>query len=981
MQQKLIKGESRFQFVCYLLIAGAFAFFSSAIAHAATDRYDYDPLGRLNRYIAPDGSTIDYVYDAAGNILQVITGDTAQPPTVTGINFSSIRRGQVKQFVVTGTGLNSATVSVSDTALSISGLVTSATQLNFNLSASTSANLGPQQLTFRNAAGSTSVGLTVNPVLPVVQIAPLPIAIPPDNVSRQVTLTLTSADTIDHSFTVSSGNTSVLVVTPSSVTIPAGQISAALSVKGIAAGITAINLVSPTLGNYSAPVYVTTEFAGINSNFSSLVGVMVGQANSQPTSINVAPVASPSVGVTFGGYIKNIVPNSLAIGTGPTTLTINGDSLQGASVSINPATGLTLGTVNIASDGKSLTVPVTVQPDAPTTLRQVVVTGPLGRIKPAGADADRLSITLPMPTVTSVAPLFATAGTNSLTFVVRGTNLQGGQVTITPANDIAVGTTPTISTDGTQLTTQINLSPSASLGPRLVQVSTPGGISDSNLTAFNTFDVVTQINQSITPILSPVVGVVMQTNAQPVSNTYGAYAPLVGIALGSVVSNVTPRAGSIGQTVAVTVSGSDLQNVTAVQLLPNTGVTADTPVVASDGKSFTVNLTIASNAPVSVRTLKVLAGSVAIPFSNPFASQFQVSLPLPTIDSVAPIVVPIPSSAITFTVNGTNLLNASQIQITPSADIQIGNPPTVSTDGKSATVSLTVASSAAPGQRMVTISTPAGQSPAVATAANTVTLTSSPGATYGPIISPQVGVVIQVPPPQITQAINPVTSSLVGILLQSQPPAPSPTTIFYASPSVGVALGSVATLVAPAGLQAGSSGTLTISGYGLDTVTSVSISPNTGITIGTPQISPDGTQLTVTVDVAAGSAIGLRAIQLNEVSGTVKFTASSAGRVWIAAGQPRIDSITPILANQGDTVSLLIRGANFQGVTSVIAEPSDGLIVGSGPTVDATGTQVTVGLQVLPDAALTSHVIRVVVPGFTTTSVAAPANTFTVYPP
>src|SRR3954470_13160742 len=54
-------------------------------APAAQERYDYDALGRLIRVIDEQGRVTQYVYDAAGNILQVITGGTAQAPTVTSI--------------------------------------------------------------------------------------------------------------------------------------------------------------------------------------------------------------------------------------------------------------------------------------------------------------------------------------------------------------------------------------------------------------------------------------------------------------------------------------------------------------------------------------------------------------------------------------------------------------------------------------------------------------------------------------------------------------------------------------------------------------------------------------------------------------------------------------------------------------------------------------------------------------------------------
>src|SRR5437870_10586029 len=81
-------------------------------ADAGQERYDYDALGRLIRVIDEQGRVTEYVYDAAGNLLQVITGGTAQAPTVTAITPTSIRRGETKQFQFPGTDMTGTTVTV-----------------------------------------------------------------------------------------------------------------------------------------------------------------------------------------------------------------------------------------------------------------------------------------------------------------------------------------------------------------------------------------------------------------------------------------------------------------------------------------------------------------------------------------------------------------------------------------------------------------------------------------------------------------------------------------------------------------------------------------------------------------------------------------------------------------------------------------------------------------------------------------------------
>ena len=183
------------------------------------------------------------------------------------------------------------------------------------------------------------------------------------------------------------------------------------------------------------------------------------------------------------------------------------------------------------------------------------------------------------------------------------------------------------------------------------------------------------------------------------------------------------------------------------------------------------------------------------------------------------------------------------------------------------------------------------------------------------------------------------------------------------------------------GLPVGASGTLVIYGYALDAVTGISMNPGTGVTLGAPQISPDGTQLTVSVTVAEDAPAGWREVTLATASGTVTFSDTSKGRFYVGAGLPMFSSISPILGTQGGVLTLTINGSNFQDATAVTITPSDGIMVGGGMTVNATGTQITVPIAITADAPTTARVIQVVTPAGVSSSVASPANTFTVYPP
>jgi len=125
-------------------------------ALAGAERYDYDALGRLVRVIDEQGRVTEYVYDPAGNLLQVIVSGAggAPAPAVTSISPGSIRRGETRSFVITGTGLTGARLSTSDPALEISALQASATQITFDLTVLASAPLGAHLFSLSNAAGS-----------------------------------------------------------------------------------------------------------------------------------------------------------------------------------------------------------------------------------------------------------------------------------------------------------------------------------------------------------------------------------------------------------------------------------------------------------------------------------------------------------------------------------------------------------------------------------------------------------------------------------------------------------------------------------------------------------------------------------------------------------------------------------------------------------------------------------------------------------
>lgn len=974
-----MKRSRTISFLLVLLLAGLLS--APGGVDAGQERYEYDALGRLVRVIDAQGRVIEYVYDAAGNLLQVITSSTAQAPAITAATPNAIRRGNTVQVQVTGSGLNNVTVSNSDPGLDITNLSVTPTQVTFALAVSTTATLGAQTFTFTNAVGSATATITINPVLPQVFTAPAPLAIPPDNIQRQFTIRLSNADTIAHDMALSVANTAVATVSPASLTIPAGQTEVLANVTGKAAGQTVMTLASATLGNTLVSIFVTTEFTGINTSVSALLGVVKEQTATPPPPTTIGPVLSPSLGVAFGSYIQGLNPKALTVGTGPTNVVISGAGFASSSVvSFVPPDGLTLGAATVSPDGQSVTVPVTVAASAPTTLRQVVVIASGVRYVATSPDADRLLITLPPPVVDSIAPLFAVPGSN-VSVTVRGRNFQSAQpLTFSPSAGITVGGAPSVSSDGTSLTATLAIAPTASIGSRTVIITTPGGVSDAVPSSANTFTIVNEIQSTITPIISAILGVVKETTVPPTSQTFGPFASMLGVSVGSVATGISPAAKPIGESFTLTVQGFELQGVTAVQFSPNTGITVGALTIAADGRSLTVPVTLALDAPQTLRTVRVLAGAVGITFSDPAAALFRVTPPPARIDSISPVILQIGAPLTTLTARGANFQNASQVKVLPPDNLTI-TAPSVSADGTTLTVSISAAAGTAPGDRAVVIVTPAGETSATLSPANTLTLATTVGATFPSLASALLGVVLETaPPPPTSTVIGPIESPLVGVVVEFTPP-PTSTTTFLPTSQLGVTLGSVATSIAPTGIVRGSSGTLTITGVALSGVTSVALSPPDGITLGALTISPDGLQVSVPITVAANASVVVREVAVTAGSSRVAFSDPKTNRLGIGAGVPQFDSITPILANQGQKVTLTVRGSNFQGVTAVTATPPDGIQFSSTFTVDSAGTIITIEMLIAPDAPLTSRVIRVTVPGAISTDQAVPANTFTVFPP
>lgn len=93
------------------------------------------------------------------------------------------------------------------------------------------------------------------------------------------------------------------------------------------------------------------------------------------------------------------------------------------------------------------------------------------------------------------------------------------------------------------------------------------------------------------------------------------------------------------------------------------------------------------------------------------------------------------------------------------------------------------------------------------------------------------------------------------------------------SEALGVTLEPVVNQLTPSQVFAGTSNTLTITGAALDTVSSVSFEPGSGITQTAPfSVDLGGAGLTVFIDIASNATTGLRQIILTTAGGNIAFS-------------------------------------------------------------------------------------------------------------
>jgi hypothetical protein len=827
---------------------------------------------------------------------------------------------------------------------------------------------------------SDSVPLTVQAaVLPALSIEPTPIALPPDAKAREVVLRLSRADSRDARFAVSISDPTKASASPTTVLIPAGQTSAKISITPKVAGTVTLLAESVTLGRLSVPLFITADFRGANTAYTAPVGVVV-ERSAEPLKRELT-TANALVGVAVGGVLTGSAPRAWEVNSA-SVLTIKGVGIpSGAQLTVVPSTGITVGAPTVNALGTELQVSVTTAADAPLGQRKLVVQGATGQAL-VFADPLQASVQLMsgLPGIDAIEPIVGVRGSR-VRLVVRGRHLQQGQLRVLPDTGLRVDSTPVVSSDGSVLTADMEISADAPLGNRVVQVVAPAGATGTSALVNNSFAVVGRLGDvGRTSVSSPVGVVVGSALAQNTAFLQPLSAP-VGVLVGAAVEQVTPTVGVVGSTVQVSVRGVGLQAVSAVAITPPAGVQLGASSVNAEGTELRFGVTVDASAALGPRQLRLGTGSNAVPltFVRPQDGSFLVSAPVPELDSVEPQVV-VPSSTSTkITLRGRNLRNVSAVRVVPAQGITVQGGLESSADGTLLGFNVVVGAAAATGPRTVVVTTAASST---AAPGNTLRVAKQLGTTYADLASSAVGVLVDsssVPDRRIEGLL---ASGVVGVVV-SQTSVTKTLDRTVSGSSVGVVVGSVAQTMEPRGWLQGASGTVSVTGLGLGSVASAQVLPSTGMLLGTPVANADGTVLSLSIAVAPDAPRVARQLRLSTAAGSPVDFADMATPLFGIGVVPSITSVGPIVIEQGKGVQIVVRGSRLKGVESAVLAPSTGVRSAGAPvwSQDALGELLTVPLFVEPNAPLGVRTLRLQVPGGLTPAQPSVANSLTVVGP
>ncbi len=758
-------------------------------------------------------------------------------------------------------------------------------------------------------------------------------------------INVTGATSLTATFNIgasaATGSRSVTVTTGSEVTT-----SASFTVNASSGAAPTLSSLSPNHGNQGQSVNVTlagTNFVvgqtTINVSGTGVTTMNLNVTNTTQATVTMVVAANAALGnynvtvTTSGGtsnakafvvygvpFISMISPANGAPGTSP-TVTLTGSNFLGGNATIT-GSGVTLSNRVINGTWTQLTYTFAVSSSAALGLRSVTVTTPAGT---SNAVTFNVGSAPAPPTLGSVSPNNGNPG-QTVNATLTGTNfLTGASVGVSgsgvTASNVVVVNTTTIAVD-------LTIGAAAAAGARNVSVTTGGGTSGTQ-----SFTVNSGSSLAITTVSLPngTVGVAYNSGL----SASGGTSPYTwAITVGSLPSglNLDPNTGAITGTPGVAAAGTT--NFTAQ-------VTDANLQTATKALSITVN----SNTP-SVTTTSLPNGSVGVAYNSSVAAS----------GGVTPYTWAIILGALP---NNLNLdPNTGAITGSPTAAGTFNFTVQV-TDAfaQTATKALSISVNSAPS--VVTTSLPNGTFGVAYNSSVTATGGTTPyswsifsGALPASLnLNPSTGAITGTPTAagtsnftvMVTDALAQTAARALSIIVT----APVPT-LNVPSPNSGNQGQSVNVTLTGANFIIGQT-TINVGGTG---VTASNFNVNSS------------TQATVTMIVAANSALGDHGVTLTTPGGT------SNSRAFTVYGVPAISSINPAGGNVGTSLTVTFTGTNFINAQATVSGTG---ITLSNRVVNGTWTQLSYTFTIAAGAATGPRTVTLTSPAGTSNPV-----TFTV---
>lgn len=573
---------------------------------------------------------------------------------------------------------------------------------------------------------------------------------------------------------------------------------------------------------------------------------------------------------------------------------VNAQTAPPTLTTISPTSGVRGETVNISLTGTNFVAGLTIDAGPGITASSIAVTNSTtatadlsiasnaslgGRnltvTTANGTSGPRIFTVLPLaPALTGINPFSAVQGT-TVNVVLSGTNFVVG-MTVAAGEEINVRNLSIASSTSANATFVV--SASATIGPRDITVTTPGGTSGSVV-----FDII----------------------AAP----------------GPTLTGITPNRGVVDSSVTVTLTGTNFLAGMSVDTIE--GITVSSVAFVSSTQATAV-FAIASDAALGDRSVTVTTGGGT---SGPV--NFTVGEARPTLTGINPASGN-PGATIAVTLTGSNFTNA--LTIDTIAGITITNVK--ATSSTSATASFAIEAAAEPGPRAVTVTTPGGTTDPVAFAVNPGVPTLTAIDPAAAIVGTGVRIALTGTNFYAGLTVNAGDNVTVSDIVVLSTTAAEATLLVGANAAIGersvtvttpggtttgvtftvIPLAPTLTGISPSSIAQNNlarSFTVTLTGTHLFGPT-IAIS-GTGVTAPAGVNSVSSTTATAVLTVEADAPLGPRDVTLTTAGGT-----TGAIQFTVVPAAPTVTGISPAIGLKGASVNVTLTGSNFvSGSTTV----------------------------------------------------------------